>query len=233
MTSSRYVVAVWLLGLAVGGCRAVKATPAGAVSKSAPAVASGGGPVLLAVDDGPLAPPLPRARPITAAATVNTPVCLGFLPSGLFAYVLATNNDPGIPEWWLQLQIAGIGHEFSELARTSQKRQAQATFSALVVRINAFIREHRLVACTTAVARADGRFEAVVRGTRVTVSYDDGDLVVAPEGQPPVVRPQTEAEDLSLVAVYTAPTLPGIAVVLRDHIGCCMVAERTEWVVLE
>src|SRR5688500_14435815 len=90
MTPSRHVVALLLLGLA-GGC--------GGASKPAPPP-----------------PPEPPARavpapapPITANAIVETPVCLGFLRHGGTAYVLTTNHDPSIPEWYVRVESVGAG----------------------------------------------------------------------------------------------------------------------------
>jgi len=224
MTRSRQVVAVLLLGLA-----------AGAWAEKPVAAA----PAVLAIDapPPPPPPPLPRARPITAAATVNTPVCLGFAPDGQSAYVLTTNNDPGIPEWYLQVQrVHDVGTSHPErqmLAKTRERAQAQARFAALVKPINALIRESKLVACT-AVKVGQGRSVATtVGGIPTKISYADGNLVIAARGRAPVVRPETETVNLSLVAVYTVPRLPAVLVVLRDNIGGGFVVERAELVTLE
>jgi len=225
MTSPRHVIAVWLL-VAAGGCgeNAVQPTAAPMVRQSRPMV-----------PPAATAEPLPSpAPPITAEAMVSSPQCLGFSPTGNAAYVLVTHYDPGVPEWWIRVQAAGSsGDELTLVAETPDKRKAQATFSTQVDRVNALIREGKLVACTAVVAGSNQSVETTVRGTRVRISYADGNLVVAPEGQPPIVRPQTEIVDLSLVAVYTAPRLPGLAVVLRDHISDVVIAERSEWFVLE
>jgi hypothetical protein len=238
MTPWKYVVALSLLGLAVEGCgeRAVKAAPAPAAIDRRPAAAEDrpAAAALLAYgDEPPLSPvppgpPLPRARPITSASLVNTPVCLGFQPNGEFAYVVATNNDPGIPEWYVTVELAGVsGKEMQMLARTRSRKVAQAEFAALVKPINELIRDRKLVACTAAKRGRDGSLEATIQGTRTKISLDGDTLVIAPDGRPEVRLLQTEVTRLTLEAAYTAPTLPGLAIVLRDHVTGDFIPERT------
>jgi hypothetical protein len=164
---------------------------------------------------------------ITVEATVDTPACLGFERSGRWGYLLLTNYDPGIPEWYV---LVPHESEFTAMVSTTDPEEAKRGFAPLVERLNAFIRESDLVACETTKAGPEQRVEVTVRGIRTVISLDRGQLVIAPEGQAPVVRPQTETTDLRLVAVYTAPTLPFVAIAMRDLFEGVVTSERMEWI---
>jgi hypothetical protein len=203
------VVALALLGLVGCGERAKPAGPPAAVAPP---------PERLT--------PVP-APPITVEDAVDTPACLGFERSGRWAYVLMTNYDPGIPEWYVMVPHES---EFTTMVQTTDPEVAKRGFAPLVERLNAFIRESDLVACTTTKAGPEQRVEVTVRGVRTVISLDRGTLVIAPEGQERVVRPQTETTDIRLMAVYTAPTLPFVAIVMRDLYEGVVTADRLEWV---
>jgi len=229
MTPPKRIVAGLLLGL-VAGASAAPSPP------GPPRDPAEGGGALLAIGDPPPRQPLPRARPITSSATVNTPVCLGFAPDGKAAYVLSTNNDPAIAEWYLMVRFVGDGvggAELTKLARTRSRRAARAAFAPLVRPINALIRDRKLVACETTRARPGKPLEVTVRGIRTRISVDGDTLIIAPAGRPRVTRVEGEAGRLTLAAAYTAPTLPGIVVMMQNHLGDGMVAYREQLILLE